>query len=350
MSPAGSDPDRGARGPDGVRRSSATLRGVSVRPIFVFTISRSGSTLLQRVLATHEDVATVSEPWILLPLVYSLHERGIIADYVHPTMVSAIADFIERFPDGPAGYDREIRDFVMRLYEKATGDSAKYFVDKSPYHHIVSDIIRIFPDSKFLFLWRNPLGVAASMIETWEQGRWYPTMYRGDLFSGVPNLVAGYTRHRDIAHAVNFESLVSGEERPWREVMDYLELDFDPRSLSEFANVKLGGRMGDPTGVKAYSALSREPLDKWKQTFANPLRIAWARRYLRFLGAERLEAMGYSLTALEAELDAQPRGTSGLASDLVLGGLDVLKEPARVRVRNLGLDGVNVIRELLAAA
>src|SRR5665213_3086127 len=65
---------------------SGSLRAMPVRPIFIFSISRSGSTLLQRVLAAHPEVATVSEPWLLLPFVYSMRTEGVIADYVHPLL------------------------------------------------------------------------------------------------------------------------------------------------------------------------------------------------------------------------------------------------------------------------
>ena len=47
---------------------------MAIKPIFIFSITRSGSTLLQRVIAAHEGVATVSEPWVLLPYLYTLRE------------------------------------------------------------------------------------------------------------------------------------------------------------------------------------------------------------------------------------------------------------------------------------
>ena len=67
-------------------------------PIFIFSITRSGSTLLQRVLAAYDDVATVSEPWVLIPQVYALRRRGVVAEYTHPLMVDAIEDFCETLP------------------------------------------------------------------------------------------------------------------------------------------------------------------------------------------------------------------------------------------------------------
>jgi hypothetical protein len=301
------------------------------------------------VIAAHEGVATVPEPWLLLPSVYSLRTQGIIADYVHPLLVGAIEDFCQALPGGQRDYEDELRRMAIRLYEKAAGPEARFFVDKSPYSHVAADVMRVFPDAKCVFLWRNPLGIVASLIETWEQGRWYPTMYRGDLFIGLPRLASAYSQAVERAHSVRFEDLIRGDDGAWRMLMDYLGIEFDPEALRRFSKVELHGRMGDPTGTKRYAALSTEPLDKWRSTLANPVRIEWCRRFVRFLGRERLEVMGYSQDELLRELDSQPLRLTGLLPDLRRMTIDIAKEPARVRIRRQGLSGPNVVRELLRA-
>ncbi len=107
--------------------------------------------------------------------------------------------------------------------------------------------------------------------------------------------------------------------------------------------------MGDPTGAKRYSTLSSEPEQKWRTTLANPLRRAWCRRYLSFLGPERLATMGYDLDRLLGELDALPPSRDSLATDLRRFVVDVAKEPIRVRARTQQTGAPNVIRELLRA-
>ena len=321
---------------------------MGIAPIFLFSISRSGSTLVQRILAAHDGVATVSEPWLLLPLVYSLRRDGVLAEYVHPLMVDAIEDFYGEFPLGREDYLLQAREFAGQLYEKAAGDGARYFVDKSPPYCLVADeIMQLFPEGKFVFLWRNPLSVIASMLQTWLAGRWHPTMFRSDLFIGLPRLVAAYNTNADNSYSARFEDLVAGEESHWRPLMEYLGIEFDASALAGFSAVELKGRMGDPTGTKRYSALSSDPSEKWRGAFGNPIRTAWCRRYLRFLGAERLEIMGYSLDQLLRDLEAQPTGTAFLLSDLGRAALDVAKEPLRPQVQRSGLGGPNVIRALL---
>jgi Sulfotransferase family len=320
---------------------------VAPRPVFIFSISRSGSTLLQRVLAAHEGVATVSEPWLLLPHAYSLRSRGVDAEYLHARMVEAIEDFCAELPGGRAEYERAAHDHALGLYERAAGPGARMFIDKSPpYCLVAEEIMRLFPEGRFVFLWRNPLSAVASMIETWPP--WRPTMFRDELFVGLPRLIAAYERHRESSHAVRFEQLLDGTDA-WDALTSYLGLDFDRSALSSFVNVRLNGRMGDPTGVHAYRELSPEPREKWRATMSNPLRREWCRRYLRFLGADRLAAMGYDEAELQTELSALPGSHEHLLGDLGQALKDLAKEPVRVRTRHPRVGGPGVIRELLRA-
>jgi hypothetical protein len=321
---------------------------MAIEPIFIFSVPRSGSTLVQRIIAAHEGVATVSEPWLVLPHAYTFRPRGVNAEYPHPLLVNAIEDFCAELPGGREDYRRALRECILGLYEKAIDGEARYFLDKSPPYCLVSEeIMSLFPEGKFVFLWRNPLSVVASIIETWEP--WRPTMFRDDLFIGLPRLVAAYASNRHRAHAVRFEDLVGGDEQRWKLLMDYLEIEFKPETLDRFADVKLNGRMGDPTGPKRYSSLSPEPEQKWKSTLANPLRKAWCRRYLSFLGAARLATMGYDQQQLLRDIDAQPLGTNALLPDLGRLVEDVAKELVRVRTRSPSIGGPNVIRELISA-
>lgn len=317
----------------------------AVEPIFVFSISRSGSTLVQRVVGAHDGVATVSEPWLLLPQLFAFKPHGVRAEYVHPLMVSALEEFCARLPNGREDYRQALHDFVLRLYGDAAGPDATHFLDKTPPYCLISEeIMQLFPEGRFVFLWRNPLSVIASMIQTFEP--WHPTMASSDLFIGLPRLIDAYRTNRDRAHATRFEDLTGGTTKPWCELMAHMDIEFDPGALERFSDVHLGGPMGDPTGVKRYTTLSAEPNDKWRTTLANPLRVAWCRRYLRFLGDERLAVMGYDGDVLREQLDGLPVGTDGLLGDAARMLRDIAREPVRVRIRRHGLAGPNVIREL----
>ena len=296
-------------------------------PLFLLSLPRSGSTLAQRILAAHEAIATASEPWILLPYLYTLRERGAYAEYNHRVLVRAVEDFCKVLPHGRDDYIAEIRELAARLYTKASPEGTRYFLDKTPRYHLVSDeIVAAFPDARYLLLWRNPLAVVASLIETWADGKWNLYRFKVDLFDGIENLFRTYEIHRDMIHAVRYEALITNPEEIWGGVFRYLDLPFDGSVLAHFGGVELAGRWGDHSGTQRYAGVSSEPLERWKRVLNNPVRKAWCRRYLSWIGRERLAVMGYDLDALTAELDALPTSYRRVGSDVGRGCWGILRD------------------------
>jgi Sulfotransferase family len=296
-------------------------------PLFLLSLPRSGSTLAQRILAAHEAIATASEPWVLLPYLYTLRERGAYAEYGHRGLVRAVEDFCDVLPRGRDDYVAEIRELALRLYRKASPAGTRYFLDKTPRYHLVADeILDLFPEAKYLILWRNPLAVVASIIETWAGGKWNLYRFKVDLFDGTENLLRIHERHGSKVHALRYEALITEPEETWTGVFRYLGLPFDDSVLSRFADVELAGRWGDQSGTGRYDAVSSEPLESWKRVLNNPVRKAWCRRYLRWIGHDKLAVMGYDLDLLCAELDALPTSYRRVGSDLGRGGWGLLRD------------------------
>lgn len=293
---------------------------MTLRPLFLLSMPRSGSTLAQRVLAAHPEVATAAEPWVLLPHLYATRERGLAAEYTQPIAARAIAEFVKSMPNGDHDYREAVHDFAIDLYTRAASRNETYFLDKTPrYHYVVDDLLQIFPDAKFVFLWRNPLAVVASIVETWTRGRWNVDRWQGDL-RGVAPLVDAYRAHRMTTLAVRYEDLVTNPDATWPPIFDHLGLTFDQTLLTRFNDVALEGSMGDPTGRRRYSTISTGSIDKWRTTLANPYRKRWCREYLRWIGADRLALMGYDLDGLMTELDEIGTSPRSVASDVIHGG------------------------------
>lgn len=297
------------------------------------SLPRSGSTLVQRILATHETIATASEPWILLPYLYTLREHGIYAEYNHRLLAGAVEDFCAVLPGGRDDYIAELRRFTLRLYGKASPENARYFLDKTPRYHLVADeIMSTFPDGKHVFLWRNPLAVVASLMTTWGAGRWNVYRFKVDLFDGVENLVRTYEKYEDKVHAMRYEALISSPEQTLRGAFRYLDLPFDPSALDLFGSVELRGRWGDHSGTQKYAQVSDEPLEGWRQVLNNPLRKAWCRRYLRWIGSDRLAVMGYDLDDLNDALDSLPASYGRIGSDVGRGCWGLIRDLAEPKI------------------
>ena len=292
-------------------------------PLFIFSLPRSGSTLTQKILGTHPEITTVGEPWILLPYLYTLKEQGAYAEYGHHLAAQAIEQFCLELPNGKADYQAEIRALVLRLYDKvarnnqAASTPAKYFLDKTPRYALVAEeIIQLFPEAKFILLWRNPLAIAASMMTTWSNNKWNLYRYRIDLFDGLANLVSIAEKYSDRLHILQYENLLLNPQVELQKICDYLDISFNQELLSRFSQTKLNPEIGDPTGINQYQRISREPLEKWKSILANPLRKTWSKKYLKWLGQDRLGLMGYDQNQLLDEIKQIPLNLQTLPFDL----------------------------------
>lgn len=273
-------------------------------PIFIFSLPRSGSTLLQRILMSHKKVASASEPWILLPFLYSLKEDGQVSEYSQSLSVAALKDFIYK-PEKDVHYEEYLKKFILSLYNSYCDHKEEYFLDKTPrYYFIISEIHKIFPDAKFIFLFRNPVHIYSSILTTWGNDRFNKLhSHYVDLEKGPALLSEGYEKYKDVSYALKYEEFVMSPEKYLKELLDYLELEYDDSMLDNFSLQKTYGSMGDPTGTKQYSKVQTESLEKWKKTFATPLRMYILKKYIKGLDAEVLRIQGYSKENILEEID-----------------------------------------------
>lgn len=287
------------------------------KPIFILSLPRSGSTLAQRIIGAHPSIATVAEPWFLLPHLAVLKADGVLANYDAETAALAINDVLDQIEDGKTIYISALRKFSDTIYTAIADDGAEFFLDKTPRYSLVStELHDLYPDGKYIYLWRNPLSVIASSIQTWgKRGRWNIHRMYIDLYVGLPNLIKSYQENHDKVAGFMYESLVAEPEN-WRQLFDFIGVEWDSEVLSNFNNVDINGTMGDKTGRKAYKQLTAKGVNKWKGVINNPLRKAWCKRYLRWLGRNRLEVMGYDFDELIKEIQEVPNSYEAFISDL----------------------------------
>lgn len=308
-----------------------------VQPAFLLSLPRSGSTLLQRMIGAHSQVVTTAEPWLLLAPLYALRNDGVFTEYGHATATRAVRDFCDHLPSGSDDYLRAVGDMAKRLYGEFAPAGATVFLDKTPrYCMVVNELLRAFPEAPIIVLHRSPLSVLASISQTWLAGRWEPYLHKADLYLALERVLAAQRTNPERFFSLRYEDLIEKPEQTLRATLSHLSLDWEPTALEGFAGVSVTGRVGDPTGTVNYDAVSTAPLDKWHTTLASPVRKAWCRRYLRWIGAERLRLMGYELDDLLADLSNQPSDWTSAPADILRVAKGVIYstvEPDLVRAK-----------------
>lgn len=297
-----------------------------MRQCFIISQPRAGSTLLQRLLATHPQIQTVGEPWLAIPFIYALREKGVASEYIHVSLAQGFGEFVSRLPGGRADYFRETRAMLERLQEKISAPGKTCFLDKTPRYHLVLDeMVEIFPDAKFVVLWRNPLAVVASILNTWQKGKFNLLYYEQDIFRGPLNIL-GFVEKQAVEIAeLRYEDLVAQPEASVQRVTDFLELPPLASVVLPKDDPLKQARLGDKTGVEKFQSVSAAPAEEWKNAFASPLRKYWARRYLDFLEPARLKKMGYDAEILLGDLRATGTSLPQFASDVRTLGWKLLR-------------------------
>lgn len=271
-----------------------------ITPIFIFSLPRAGSTLLQRILMSHPNIASTTEPWLLLPFIYSFREEGILTEYSHSTCKVALDDFIKNLPNGYNDIYQAIRELAFKLYHLQCKNEEKYFLDKSPrYYLIIPEIKRIFPDAKYIFLFRNIAQVYSSIVSTWGNGRLNRFFLNYvDLIKGPELLSQGYELLKDDAYALQYEDLVKNPEKYITELCDYLDLNYTNELHNDFIKQKLSGRLGDPIGVNQYKEINDSPLKKWESFYNTTIKKKIVMHYVKSIDDRVFNIQGYCKQSL----------------------------------------------------
>lgn len=271
-------------------------------PIFLFSLPRSGSTLLQRILSTHPDINTKSELWFLLPHVEALQNKYTFSKYSNLSLRNATKGMLEQLPRGEDDYYDAIRALSDCIYERLAINGEKYVLDKTPrYYLIIKEIAKIYPEAKFIFLFRNPLAVAASVIESFNRGRLGDYRHRIDLYYGPKMLAEGYRHVKDRSIAVRYEDLVRDPSSTVKEVCDYIGIPFREDLLEKFSDVPVG-ILGDQYGSKKYTTLESDRIENWRKVFSTSYRKRFLLDYLDEVGRTPVEVFGYDYNDIKRQV------------------------------------------------
>lgn len=275
--------------------------------IFLISQPRAGSTLLQRVLGSHPDVHTASEPWLMLAPLNALRPCGYPAEYHARLAQKATLDFLQGLPDGDEAYRDGVRRMYSYLYGHALDESGKrYFLDKTPlYYLIIPELYRVFPDARYIILLRNPLAVLNSFLTRWIKGDWLGlSVHRRDLMQAPRLLLQGIALLGPQARVVRYEQFVADPLRQTRRICVELGLDFMPEMV-EYGRASLPHwHFGDEYEVYRQERPVPQIATQWISELAHPQVWRFAHDYLLALGRNTVEQMGYSYDELTQVLAA----------------------------------------------
>ena len=238
-------------------------------PIFIFSMPRSGSTLLQKILTTHPEICSHAEPWILLPI-SCLHDyRNIQSEFGFKSAQIAINDLIKSLPKGDAEYYKILRNFSDSFYSSLKDSECKYFLDKTPRYFYIIDFIKVlYPDAKFIFLIRDLKDVVSSYITYFNHNSIKRfDVYDGDLFNGPSLIYGAINTYKNSSLIVRYEKLLNETEVELSRIMEYIGLDKSGINIEKAFNNTKHSIMGDGNILKTKAILPYK--ENWSKNLSS---------------------------------------------------------------------------------
>ena len=156
-----------------VRAASARREVTFERPVFIVSPPRSGSTLLFETLALGPDVYSIGG-----------ESHGVIEGITG--LAPSARDYDSnrlQATDATAEIATQLRErYAARLFDRnrqPPGTGPVRMLEKTPKNALrIPFLIEAFPDARFIYLYRDPRQVLASMLEAWESAgfRTYPDL------------------------------------------------------------------------------------------------------------------------------------------------------------------------------
>jgi hypothetical protein len=255
------------------------------RPIFIFSAGwRSGSTLLQRLVNSSENILIWGEPYkdsdYIRKLADSLRffnktmppKSYFIEYYIDPDNNKIIDQWTACLFPTPNDLKNAHRQFFLSLFSEPSKNlgfsnwgikEVRLGIEYAYY------LKWLFPNSKFIFLFRNPYEAYNSYRSF---GRWYDSWPNRPVFTARSygfiwrNLLEGY-----ILHHKNFDSLLISYENLISGVFNFEKLStfLGKKVNAEILQLKYTGR--DKSKLKKLSYLDRKLLSSKVEPLASKL-------------------------------------------------------------------------------
>lgn len=277
------------------------------RLIFLVSAPRSGSTLLQRMLASHTQIATHPEPHLITPLAYlGYYDTVDKAPFDHVNSAEALRLFVSHLPNGEADYLASLRAYSDSMFGRFMAAQSKLlFLDKTPANALVLPFLqRLYPQAKYVVLTRHPLAVFSSYANSFFAGDWHAAHRFNPILERYVPAIAAFVREAQVPHIqVVYEDLVRRPEFELQRLFEFLGLNHQPQAVDYGKHFKGAKGPGDPINVDAQQRPVTNSLDCWAAELAeSPVKLRLAEAMISALAAEDLGTWGFPVEGLLAPL------------------------------------------------
>ena len=238
--------------PDLLARRANPNNGAST-PIFIIGMPRSGSTLIEQILASH-------------PLVEGLGELSELKELATRIGGASPAGWARIIATLDAEELRELGESYLASTRRYRRTDRPFFTDKMPANWQFVGLIRlILPEAKIVDVRRHRIACCFSTFTTYFNSRTsMPTNLfdLGRYYQAYIDAIDHFERILPGAlHRVRYEEVVEDLEGEVRRLLARLDLPFDPACLRFHENLRA---VHTPSAQQVRRPINRDGLDRWR--------------------------------------------------------------------------------------
>lgn len=238
-------------------------------PIFIVGLPRSGSTLIEQILASHSQVEGTAELADIIAMARTIagkQRRGDASGY--PSAIAKMsAEQIEELGES----------YISSTAIQRVTD-APFFIDKMPNNFSHIGLIHlILPNAKIIDARRNPMDCCFSNFKQLfasGQGFTYSQNRIGRYYSDYVDIMAHWDKILPgRVHRVIYEEMVDDTENQVRRLLDYCGLPFEERCLEFYRNERT---VRTASSEQVRQPIYRQGIGQWEpfENWLEPLRKA----------------------------------------------------------------------------
>ncbi|MEM1168443.1 MAG: sulfotransferase [Cyanobacteria bacterium P01_H01_bin.35] len=224
------------------------MKSLSQKPVFVVGCSRSGTTLLQSLLATHSQIVSFPESKLFLYLVPETPSRrifGIASRRVRSRLKEFFRSELKQpevmlqFSPTTLFISQYVNKFVAVMDSLTKQMGKSLWLEKTPEHiFYVENIEKFIPGAKFIHIIRNGEDVVASMYELAQK---YPKFWADK--SNIDVCIDKWMRAVAASHKhlhkpnhvmVRYEDLVENSQNQLVKLCNFMDVEFEENMLQSY--------------------------------------------------------------------------------------------------------------------
>lgn len=221
-------------------------------PIFIVGMPRSGTTLVEQILASHPDVFGAGELLAMRRVVFNVEQA--VKEY-YPNQFPSLAQ---------ANLDDLANRYLLASRQHANG--ARFVTDKMPHNFLYIGFIKqLLPNARIIHCHRNPIDTCLSIYKHFLDGDHsysHNLAELGDYYKSYQELMRHW--HQVLPYQiydVSNEELIENTEEEIRALLSFCRLPFD-RACLDFH--KTERKVATASSTQVRSPISARSVNAWR--------------------------------------------------------------------------------------